>query len=87
MRVNIYTVDYNNETKGILVGSVDYIGGRVQVEAEDKKIRDLIRKKILNVKNKRKKTENFIYYISTVDFIQLLGIECWKNGYVTEIVG
>ncbi len=86
MRVNIYVVDYEKESKGDLIGTVEYVRGKIEVRVEDTRILKIINKKLLKSKSFRKSQISTLYYISPAEFLQLLGIECWKNGYVAEVI-
>jgi len=83
MKVHIYRLDVEKEIKGDLIGIIRYRNGKVELDIDDDKLHKLISK---NIKNHTSESKNSIYYVSTAELVEDINVQCWKNGYVAEII-
>lgn len=90
MKVHIYDIDQRTDNKGQLKGILTYLAQRLRLNTADKVLDSIVNFVYMKVRNGNCSghhyTEDHLHQIQTAEFIQNLGSECWKNGYVIELV-
>ena len=91
MRVKFYTLDIENRKKGDFVGeAIVKENGKIVLNISDAKLKEILTQPYKGLEGGRKGNEfvdkEITYLPGTVEHLKAIAIECYRFGYIGEIV-
>ena len=88
MILRIYALDARTRKKGRLIGTVSYERMLLKIAAVHPLVKTVVQhalRKLRPAKPSRKGKRERTVRLHTPQFVEVLGIECWKRGLMIEI--
>ena len=89
MKIKIFELNQFNQERGSLFGIISYERMKLKVGPDNsvlEEIVDSVYKKLRNGNAKEHFTKEKKVKIITPEFVEALGVECWKKGLMIEVV-
>ncbi len=90
MKVNFYTIDRQKTNKGEFLGAAELKSGKLETTVTDPKLKKILESPYQTmageVKNGMAKDWLVTYQPGTKEHLQAIAIECYRFGYIGEIV-
>ena len=90
MKVNFYAIDRKKAAKGEFIGTVEFKEGKLEVNVVDNKLERILKEPYTTMTGEiieGKAYDRFItYQPGTKEHLQSIAIECYKFGYIGEVV-
>ena len=90
MKINVYEVNQLTEKQGKIAGILTYASGALTLQSTYPEIDDAVNDAYKAVKNGshsgKHYTKEGTHKFSTPEFVEAFGVECWKKGFMIEVV-
>lgn len=89
MKINVFELNQFNQERGSLFGIISYERMKLKAGPDNpvlEEIVDAVYKKLRNGNAKEHFTKEKKVKILTPEFVEALGVECWKKGLMIEVV-
>jgi hypothetical protein len=88
MKIKVFELNQFNEEKGALYGVITYERMKLKVTPDNPELEEIVHtvyKSLLNGSAKKHYVKEMKVKIITPQFVEALGIACWKKGLMIEV--